>query len=194
MAVRFAEAGDIPALLNIYNQYIDTAITFEYFLPTEAEFAERMKNISGIYPYLVYEEKKRVIGYAYAHRQKERDAYKWNAELSIYIERDSVSKGYGKSLYSSLIEVLRLQGIKTVYGGVTLPNEKSEKLHMGLGFKPIGIYHNTGYKCGSWHDVIWYEKEIAGYEGEPADIIPVSRIPKNQIFDVFNKYERNSHN
>ena len=109
----------------IYSQYIDTPITFEYALPTEAEFTERVKKISSVYPYLVCEVNGRIIGYAYAYRQKERMAYQWNAELSIYLGRPYTSQGIGKRLYCALIELLEKQGVKNVYGGVTLPNVKS---------------------------------------------------------------------
>ena len=189
MAIRFAELKDVPSVLKIYEQYIDTAITFEYNLPTETEFTERLTSIYTIYPYLVLEEEGRIIGYAYAHRQMERAAYQWNAELSVYIDRSFVSKGYGKRLYAALIELLKLQGVKNVYGGVTVPNEKSEKLHIGLGFKFIGKYHNTGYKCGAWHDVSWYEKEILPCDAEPDSIIPICHIPQEHITAILSKYK-----
>ena len=86
------------------------------------EFTERIYNISKGYPYIVCEDEEgAIIGYAYAHRHMEREAYQWNAELSIYIDRTFISKGIGKKLYCILIEILKLQGIRTVYGCVTLP-------------------------------------------------------------------------
>lgn len=188
MSIRLAAIKDVPSILKIYEQYIDTAITFEYNLPTEAEFAERLKNIYTIYPYLVSEEAGCIIGYAYAHKPMEREAYQWNAELSIYIDRSFVSKGHGKKLYTALIELLKLQGIKTVYGGVTVPNEKSERLHIGLGFKLLGTYHNTGYKCGAWHDVSWYEKQISAYDTEPDKVVPICNIPQEQVIETLDKY------
>lgn len=181
MTIRLATVQDAPALLSIYGQYIDTTITFECALPTENEFAQRIMSISAEYPYLVCEDTGRIVGYAYAHRQKEREAYQWNAELSIYLDRSSTSKGIGKTLYITLIELLKVQGVKTVYGGVTVPNEKSERLHAGLGFRRLGTYRHTGYKCGDWQDVCWFEKAIASYDAQPSPVTPISRIPEEQI-------------
>lgn len=188
MTIRFASVEDAASLLRIYAQYINTAITFEYALPTEQEFARRIAEICADYPYLICEEEGRPIGYAYAHRQMERAAYQWNVELSIYLDRTATSNGIGQRLYAALIELLRLQGIKTVYGGVTLPNIRSERLHEKLGFHRLGTYHHTGYKCGAWHDVVWFEKAIAPYQPEPQPIIPMNEIPEETKKDILAKY------
>ena len=152
-AFRFAAPADSAALLKIYGEYLDTPITFECALPSEAEFAGRIAAVGREYPYLVCLEKGRIVGYAYAHRQAERAAYQWNAELSVYLDRSCTSRGLGRRLYGALIDILRLQGIRTVYGCVTVPNEKSEGLHQALGFRRLGTYRSTGYKCGAWRDV-----------------------------------------
>lgn len=186
MIIRFAAAHDSTALLNIYAQYINTAITFECTLPTEREFSNRIYDIQKEYPYLVCEESGHIVGYAYAHRHKEREAYQWNAELSIYLDKAFTSKGLGKKLYQLLIDLLKLQGVKTVYGGVTIPNEKSEKLHRTMGFHHLGTYHNTGYKCGRWLDVAWFEKEIAPYTPEPAPFKPITHIPLERLDAIMN--------
>ena len=122
MILRFVTPQDCPALLDIYAQYIDTGVTFEYDLPTREEFTARISGICRDYPYLVCQEGDRVLGYAYAHRVWERAAYQWNAELSVYLAPDAVGKGLGKKLYAALEDLLRLQGVLTVYGLVTLPN------------------------------------------------------------------------
>ncbi len=180
-AIRLARAEDSDSLLEIYGQYIDTAITFECVLPTGRQFAQRISGIAEAYPYLVCEEAGRILGYAYAHRQMEREAYQWNAELSVYLDRAAVSNGVGKALYGALIDILRLQGIRTVYGLVTVPNEKSERLHLSLGFRRMGTCRSAGYKCGAWQDVAWFEKQIAPYPPEPAPILPVGRIAKEKL-------------
>lgn len=181
MNFRFAKPEDATALLNIYAQYIDTSITFEYDLPTEAIFSGRIAHISQDYPYLVCEEKGKIIGYAYAHRHMERAAYQWNAELSVYLDQARTSKGLGKTFYLLLIEILKLQNIKTVYGCVTLPNIRSESLHNSLGFHVVGTYHNAGFKAGEWHDVIWFEKSIAPYHLTPQPLISIRAIPPEQL-------------
>lgn len=172
MTVRFARAEDVPALLSVYAQYIDTPITFETDLPSEAEFRARVEEICAFYPYLVLEEEGKIVGYAYAHRQMERAAYGWNAELSIA----HLSRGVGKKLYSALMEICALQGIKTVYAGVTLPNEQSEGLHEALGFRRLGVYCNTGFKNGAWHDVAWFEKQISPYDAPPSPVRPIAAV------------------
>lgn len=184
MRIRFADPADSAALLRIYAQYIETPITFEYALPTEREFAERIARMGGFYPYLACEENGRMIGYAYAHRHMEREAYQWNAELSVYLDRDATSKGLGRKLYLMLISILKLQGIKTVYGCVTLPNARSEALHQGLGFTMLGTYRNAGFKGGKWHDVGWFEKPVAEYDEPPQPIVSIDCIPKDVLQKV----------
>ena len=143
--------------------------------------AKRIEKIVKDYPYLACEEDGAVIGYAYAHRHMVRAAYQWNAELSVYLDRNFTAKGLGKKFYTLLIEILKLQGIRTVYGGVTSPNVKSEALHKALGFTVLGTYHNTGYKNGQWHDVIWFEKQIAPYDAEPLPMTPITGIPAERL-------------
>ena len=179
--LRFVREEDCGRLLEIYDQYIRTPITFEYELPTEAEFRERIRSIGRGYPYLVWEEDGRVLGYAYAHRQMERAAYGWNAELSVYLDRAFTSRGLGGRLYRVLMELLRLQGVRTAYGCVTLPNEKSEGLHRALGFRQLGVYRNTGYKCGAWHDVAWFEKALGPYGGAPEPVRPFPAVPEEAV-------------
>lgn len=181
MKIRFAAPADSRALLKIYAQYINTPVTFECTLPTEPEFRARIAEIQTVYPYLVCHEGGRIIGYAYAHRQMARAAYQWNAELSVYLDEGYTSRGLGRALYGSLIEILKMQGIKTVYAGVTVPNQKSEGLHAALGFRRLGVYRNTGYKCGAWHDVAWFEKQIAPYNTEPSPVLPVHRLPREKL-------------
>ena len=189
MGIRFAAPEDGAALLRIYAQYIDTPVTFEYALPSREAFTARVAEISREYPYLVWEEGGEIAGYAYAHRQAERAAYQWNAELSVYLDRDHTARGLGRRLYTALLELLRLQGIRTVYGGVTLPNERSQRLHLGLGFRLLGVHRRTGYKCGQWWDVGWYEKAIAPYDPEPAPPRSVRELPAGQVSAVLRRAE-----
>lgn len=185
MELRLACPSDAPALLAIYRQYGDTPITFEYPLPSEAEFAARMAEICAVYPCLLALEDGSAAGYAYAHPFKERAAYQWGAELSVYLDRASTARGLGRRLYGALIELLRLQGVRTVYGCVTLPNTPSEHLHEAMGFRRAGVFRNAGYRLGAWRDVAWYEKEIAPYdaptplrtirEAEPAQMEAILR-------------------
>lgn len=188
MCIRFAEERDAAALLAIYSQYLTTPITFECKTPTAAEFAARIRDISAVYPYLVCEEEGRIIGYAYAHRQAERAAYQWNAELSVYLDRGAAGHGLGRKLYEVLLDLLRLQGIRTVYALVTVPNPRSEGLHCSLGFRHMGTQQSTGYKDGAWRDVAWFEKAIAPYDDAPAPLRSIREVPPEAAAAVLERY------
>ena len=172
--------------MNIYNQYIDTNITFEYKLPSVDEFRQRIIDISRDYPYIMLENNDTICGYAYAHRFKERDAYAWGAELSIYLDKNICAKGYGKKLYLTLIEILKLQGVKTVCACVTGQNTNSENFHEHLGFKTVGTLKNVGYKNNSWHNIVWFEKQINDYDINPQQIISVKDLDIVKIQENFN--------
>ena len=172
MKLRMAVPGDAPALLDIYGAYIPTNVTFEYERPGTEEFRRRIARTLECYPYLVAEEG-RPLGYAYAHRLAERAAYGWSAELSIYLRPDAARRGTGKRLYRALMELLRLQGVRTVYGLVASPNPGSEALHKSLGFRLAGVEQKVGYKNGGWVDLLIFERSIAPY-GHPGG--PIRRI------------------
>ena len=191
MQIRLAVPADSAALLRVYGQYIDTPITFEYALPSEAEFAARITEISRDYPYLVCQEGDRVLGYAYAHRVWERAAYQWNAELSVYLAPDAVGKGLGKKLYAALEDLLRLQGVLTVYGLVTLPNPPSEGLHEAMGFTRQAVFPAAGFKAGVWKDVVWFRKDLAPRpKGEPEPFLSIRRVPRERLETVLAKHNR----
>lgn len=154
--IRQAGGSDAETLLQIYAQYIDTPVTFEYTLPTVPQFQGRINRIASEYPYLIWQEEGQVLGYAYAHRHQERAAYQWNAETSVYLDRAHCGRGIGTRLYAALLELLKMQGVRTAYACVTLPNAASEHLHRSFGFADLGVQPQAGYKCGRWHDVIWY--------------------------------------
>lgn len=189
MRIRFAQEKDAAALLEIYKQYIDTSITFEYNLPSKEEFQRRIWEYSKEYPYFICTENGRCVGYVYAHRAQERAAFQWNAELSIYLDKNYHEKGVGSILYEMMFEILSLQGIKTVYGLVTTPNPKSMKLHEKTGFQLAGTYHNTGFKAEKWCDLLLYEKQIGDYDTKPTPMIPISKIDKSELASIIKKYE-----
>ena len=176
MRIRFASPEDSPALLAVYASYISTPITFECELPSEEAFAGRVAHIGAFYPYLVCEEAGRITGYAYAHRHMEREAYQWNAELSVYLAPARTARGLGKTLYGLLMELLRLQGVRTVFGCVTVPNAASEALHRSLGFDRVGTYQQAGWKNGAWHDVAWFSKAIGPYDATPQPPVSVHAL------------------
>lgn len=166
MLLRQATLEDAPAILAIYAQWMDTPITFEYTLPSLEEFRDRIRETRATYPYLVAEEEGHILGYAYAHQLRERIAYRWAAELSIYLDRSARGRGVGSALYGRLCELLADQGVHMAYGCVTAPNPASEALHRSQGFRLCGTFHESGYKAGTWWDVLWFEKKL-GTEGQP---------------------------
>ena len=184
LTLRFAAPQDASALLEIYAQYIESSITFEYALPTQAEFAARIEAFGADYPYLVLEDGGRAVGYAYAHRAFERAAYGWCAELSVYLDRAYCGSGHGTLLYRTLMELLSLQGVKTVYGVVTSPNASSEALHRALGFRTIGAFRAAGYKAGAWRDVTWFEKALSPQDAAPMPVIPLPQLPPETVAAV----------
>lgn len=188
MKLRFVTEADVPALLDIYRHYMSTIITFEYTLPGPEEFTHRVADISETYPYLVIEEDGQLLGYAYAHRIAQRAAYGWGAELSVYLHPDAAGKGLGTRLYRALMELLRLQGVRTAYGLVASPNPASEGLHTALGFRLMGVQRKAGYKNGRWIDLLWFEKAISPYDPQPGPVIPVGALPQDQVQAVLDSF------
>ena len=167
-AIRLATETDCAAILAIYAPFItETIITFENAVPTLAEFGGRMTNIQKKYPWLIVEQDHTLAGYAYASQFSERAAYDWSVDFSIYIKPQYQGKKLGKALYFALAELLKLQGYYNAYAAITLPNMKSESLHQGFGFKPIGAFHKVGYKLGKWRDVKWFELKLQDYSQAP---------------------------
>ena len=186
--IRRAAADDAAALLDIYAPYIrDTAITFEYDVPAAEEFAARIGDIARTHPYLVCERDGRPVGYAYAHNIRARAAYDWAAELSVYLAPAAQGQGAGTALYRCLIDLLAMQNLRILYGCVTLPNEKSERLHEKLGFAPVGVWHGAGWKFGRWHDVGWLEKRLGG-DGAAQPVIPFPQLDGQKIQECLDRY------
>ncbi|HEX7776629.1 MAG TPA: arsinothricin resistance N-acetyltransferase ArsN1 family B [Parvibaculum sp.] len=160
--VRVARAGDAKAISDIYAPYVrDTAISFELVPPDEAEMAARIAKVLPNFPWLVFEDQGQVIGYAYGSQHRERAAYRWSADAGIYISSQGHRRGVGRALYAVLFAAMRLQGYHRCYGGITLPNAASVGLHEAMGFKPIGIYPEVGFKFGAWRDVGWWGLDLA---------------------------------
>ena len=185
LTIRFADPDrDAAGVLAVYAPYIEkTAITFEKDVPDIQAFAERMKKIAPQFPYLVLEEDGGIIGYAYAHRQAERAAFDWNAELSVYLRMDRTGKGMGKPLYRLLMRLLEMQGYVNFYAVITGSNMGSIAMHEQLGFVRCGHHEKTGWKFGAWHDTVWLCRRAA--EGAPAQILPVSALPAGQVRRAF---------
>jgi L-amino acid N-acyltransferase YncA len=168
-SIRLARIEDCPEILGIYGYFVEnTAVTFEYEVPTLGEMEGRMKNILLKYPYLVSVEAEKVIGFAYAADFRHRAAYQWSCECTVYIAPEHQGKGTGRLLYQRLLDMLRLQGYFNVFAGVAIPNERSIRLHQQCSFEEIGEYRNIGYKRGVWHTTRWFQLVLREHSVDPA--------------------------
>jgi len=186
--IRLAAETDAETIRKIYQPYIETTVTFEEELPTAEDICGRITDTLKTYPYIVCEFNGEIVGYAYAGSQRVRAAYRWNAELSVYISNEHLGAGFGKLLYAALMELLTLQNIQKLYGVVTYPNSRSEALHRHFGFDLRYTDKNSGYKCGRWIDVLYYVRDIGSHELEPKEIIPFSALEQAQVAEVLAKY------
>lgn len=172
MRIRQAKPEDAAALLAIYTPYIlETAITFEYEVPTEEEFAQRIRRTLERYPYLVAEEDEKICGYAYASAFKERRAYDWAVETSIYVEKTQHGKGIGTQLYEALECQLRRQNILNVNACIAFPHPESISFHERHGYRLVGHFTSCGYKLGKWWDMVWMEKMLTEHPEVPEPVV-----------------------
>ena len=169
VTIRLATAADGAAIAAIYRPAVtDATISFELTPPTADEMAARIDAVLLDAPWLVWVEGGAVRGYAYASKHRSRAAYQWSVETSAYVANDWHRRGVARGLYASLFALLRLQGVRNAYAGITLPNPASEALHAAMGFAPVGVYRGVGYKGGAWLDVAWSALVLQALEGPPA--------------------------
>jgi len=159
--IRQAVLADAPQVAGIYAPYVsDAVISFELEPPDAAEMARRMFHARA-YPWLVCAGSGGdLLGYAYASQHRERAAYQWSVDVTVYVRIDQHRRGVGRALYTSLFGILRAQGFHAAHAGVTLPNAASVGLHESFGFRAVGVYPAVGYKLGAWHDVGWWQLEL----------------------------------
>ncbi len=168
--IRLAEAADAPTLAAIYAPSVEgSCISFELEAPDAAELRRRVEAVAPGWPWLVCEEAGAVLGYAYASRHRDRAAYRWSADASVYVAEAARRRGVARALYTSLFALLRLQGFRAVHAGIALPNPASVQLHEALGFTPVGVYRAVGFKLGRWCDVGWWQLGLAPPEGSPGE-------------------------
>jgi phosphinothricin acetyltransferase len=170
-------------MLAIYTRIVEsTAISFETETPTEEDFRRRLERALERWPWLVAGLDARVLGYAYATSHRDRAAYRWSVDVSVYVEQASQGQGLGRALYAQLLDLLTRQGFVNAYAGIALPNPASVGLHEAMGFEPVGVYRGVGYKLGRWHDVGWWWRRLA----DPGPGVPAEplRLPELLHLDV----------
>jgi phosphinothricin acetyltransferase len=119
-----------------------------------------LTKVLDAYPWLICEDGGVMLGYVYASRHRERAAYRWSVDTTVYVRQGVQRRGVGRALYTSLLAVLPLQGFVNAYAGVALPNPASVGLHEAMGFRRVGVYERVGFKCGCWHDVAWFQRPL----------------------------------
>ncbi len=154
-------ARDAAACAALYAPYVrDGAVSFEETAPDAEEVAARIARIAATHPWLVCERDEQIVGFAYGAPHRERAAYRWAADVSVYVDPAWQRRGVGRALYAALLARLRAQRLHAACAGITLPNAASVSLHESLGFELVGIYRGIGWKAGAWRDVGWWQLRL----------------------------------
>lgn len=168
MIIRSVRPEDAEAIRSIYAPYIENgAVSFEYNVPSVDEIRSRIKKITEKYPWFVSELDGAVVGYAYASPFREREAYQWKAEVSVYVSDNAKGTGTAKALYDKLLSQLKGMGMVSAIAGMTVPNPETERFHEKYGFKKVAEFPNVGFKNGQWHSVAFTELQLNEYSMEP---------------------------
>ena len=184
ITIETVTAADAKELLAIYTPYVrNTAVTFELEPPSLDEFRFRIVNTLSRYPYYAAKIDGRIVGYCYAGALKNRAAYDWSVETSIYVEQSSRHMGVGKKLYAALEETLKRQNITDMFACVASPEKESEFLsfdsrlfHKAMGFEEVGTFKNCGYKFSRWFSMLWMNKTIGEHLEKQPPVIPFSKL------------------
>lgn len=185
-SIRLATPNDAAAILKIYAPYIQkTSLTFETEVPSIESFAGRIKNYLETWPWLVFEKDGVIRGYAYATRYRERVAYQWGTESSIYIADEFKGTGVARALYEALFDILKKQGFRNVYAVINLPNDTSVTFHEKCGFTYFATYEQVGYKLGRWKNVGWWRLILNDFGDEPEPPVQFSELNKDFLPELF---------
>ena len=183
--IRVASPGDAAGVHRIYAPIVrDTVISFELEVPTVEEIAARIAKTLPEFPWLVDERDGHLAGYAYASRHRERRAYQWSVDVSCYVDEAWRGRGVGRGLYRALLHLLRLQGFQSAFAGIALPNAGSVALHGAVGFVPIGVYRDVGFKLGEWRDTGWWQCRLGEPVADPRAPRPFSALGLGVLDDL----------
>lgn len=185
VTLRFAVPDDAAAIRSIYEPYVlNTAVTSEYYVPTEEEFRARITRTRERYPYIVAVKDGQIIGYIYASPLSPRHAYSWAAETSIYIRQNVRRTGAGSRLYKALSAICRKQNVLNLYARIAFADPEDEflvnasaRFHEAIGFRKAAEFHRVFHKFGCWYNAIWMEKLLGDHdEGAMPEVIPFPEL------------------
>lgn len=189
--LELVQASDAQALLEIYAPYVqNTAITFEYEVPSKEEFRSRIEHTLESYPYIKAVCEDKIVGYAYASVFKPRKAYEYCVETSIYIAQDMRGKRVGSLLYKGLEALLQAQGVLNLnaciaydatHGSDPYLDNSSVHFHQRIGYEQCARFRTCGYKFGRWYDMVWMEKMLGEHPENPAPFMPFSNLDATVI-------------
>jgi len=190
--IRVASIKDAEELLLIYAPYVtETAITFEYEVPSIEEFRKRIQRTLENYPYIVAECDGELLGYAYTGVFKDRAAYDWSVETSIYIKGEMKGLGIGRKLYEAIERISKAQNILNLNACISYPEicdqyltRNSVEFHEYLGFQMVGEFHKCGYKFCTWYNMVWMEKLLGSHTSAPLPVIPFSQMSADVLRDI----------
>lgn len=180
--MRLATPRDAPAVHAIYAPIVrDTFISFEREVPSIPEIEGRIAATLQRYPWLVFEERAGLAGYAYASEHRSRAAYQWSTDVSCYVHEHARRRGIGARLYQALFRILALQGFTNAFAGIALPNAASVAMHEAVGFVALGRYRDVGFKQGEWHDTVWMQRRLAEPPARPEPPRPLAVLSAREV-------------
>lgn len=193
MEIKIAAPSDAELLLGIYAPYIrETAVTFEYAVPSVEEFSQRIRHTLEKYPYLMAVKNGEILGYVYAGPLHPRAAYAWSVETSIYVKKDKKQLGVGRILYDALEQVLKAQNMLSVNACIAYPEKEDEYLtrdsvrfHEHMGYRLVAEFHQCAYKFEQWYNMVWMEKHIGTHVKHP---LPPKTF--EQVRGMFQQWEK----
>lgn len=189
MKLRMIKKDDIKGVQNIYKPFVkNTPITFEYNVPSYKKFIKRVEKVTETYPWIVAEVNGEIVGYAYAARFKERMAFTWDVETSIYVGEQFNTQGVGTALYGALEEILKLQGFYNMYAMVTSTAKNSLHFHESNGFKKVYEMEKCAWKFDQWYGLVCMGKQIADFDICPDSILPITIVEPKKIDKILKKY------
>ena len=186
LSIRPAHEDDAAAVAAVYAPYVrETAVSFETEPPSPAAMGQRIRETTATHPWLVAERDGEIVGYSYAGKHSQRAAYRWTVDATIYVSQQERRSGIGRALYAALMATLSRQGFRSVFAEIVLPNPGSARLHEAIGFEPIGIHKDIGFKLGRWHDIGYWRLGLADGAAPPNEPIPFAALQRtSDLVDI----------